>query len=187
MVLINEKVLEISTPGIYSFYFDENDNHRYIGCSGIVGTRIKAHINALLRGTHANWKIQQAFDKALSMRLELIQHLTDEDGIYKIEEHYIEKFNSCYGGLNLSPEGRSKHYSDRWKNAMTFALRHTLIKPRKWTFIVNDGILEDFDDTILRQVFAKNDFQIINGICYHAFDLVRMQHEEERATKITID
>lgn len=93
------------TIGIYSLYWEKQDLI-YIGQSVNIERRFREHISKLIRGTHFNKKLQEAYIKygtPTNNILEILpSNLLDSREIY-----WIKEFNSYEIGLNSSIGGKS--------------------------------------------------------------------------------
>lgn len=91
---------------IYKLVFKGLEDWPYIGQTRDLDVRLKAHIQALKRGT-ANYKMIQAYEAVEEFPiLEVLEEVT-EDKLNEREKLYIEKFNSIECGLNITSGGDS--------------------------------------------------------------------------------
>ena len=87
------------------------DGKVYIGKSKNIGIRWSQHKKELNNGIHINTHLQNAWNKYGSncFRFEIIYVTKNEDDALKMEEYYIEKYesNKSKTGYNLTTGGQS--------------------------------------------------------------------------------
>ena len=94
------------TQGIYSLYFETNDYRYYIGYSIDIYTRYRKHCNDLLGNRHYNYKLQNAYNKILTLpTMQLIELVEDHSIIKDKEIYWIAEFDSLNTGFNLTSGG----------------------------------------------------------------------------------
>lgn len=85
------------------------NNHCYIGQTNNFKRRVEQHKSDLKRGVHDNPYLQKAYNKygldAFSFNI-LYQEDCDQEQLNKLEEQYIEKYNSYENGYNCNRGGQ---------------------------------------------------------------------------------
>ena len=90
---------------IYLLYWDIEKP--YIGQTVNLAGRSKAHINALRRQDHCNYKIQNEYNKlAINPTIDVLEKCSISE-LNNLEESYIKEFDSINNGLNIISGGYS--------------------------------------------------------------------------------
>lgn len=94
------------TRGIYKIYLGEPDIF-YIGQSLNIEERVGQHKSLLKRNKHYNYKLQNTYNllKVFEHTIEYIPKVGEH--LYKLEEYYINKYNSITKGYNIASAGIS--------------------------------------------------------------------------------
>ncbi len=100
------------TCGVYCLYFECDDGQYYIGESSNIEKRYKEHCNNLVRGSHINYKLSNAYSRYGMPIMEVVE-ATDEADLKRREVFWIREFNSFYSGMNLTIGGDGCGYGDR--------------------------------------------------------------------------
>lgn len=117
------------------------NNKRYVGVTKDFNTRQRRHLWELRNNRHSNRKLQQDYNVfgASAFEIEILEVLKDaskEEG-FKKELHYIEKYDSCENGYNMSygadgsalakiTDGtREKHRREMLGNTYWLGRKHT--------------------------------------------------------------
>lgn len=95
------------TCGIYRI-INSKTGASYIGSSVNIEKRIKRHANELLTNTHGNVKLladfniygKDVFDFEIIQEIEFSEGIRDK--LYKLEDYYIQQFNSKVTGYNIA-------------------------------------------------------------------------------------
>lgn len=93
--------------GVYAIKNAENGK-MYIGSSLDIIGRTKAHLSALVKNKHKNYKLQRAWNKSLNPELNFkfsilrIMNLESEEEIRSKEEYFIDFYSSVKYGYNIS-------------------------------------------------------------------------------------
>ena len=141
--------------GVYMIY-NKADNKRYIGSSIDIKERRKVHLRALKNNNHYNIHLQRAFNKygRKSFKFKILK-LVIQDKLLKVEQHYLDNFNSLY---NVSPQARGGKHSEKTKEKISKAMKgkkHTqetkekiskLQKGRKYTQEVKERMSKSSKD-----------------------------------------
>lgn len=97
--------------GIYCIYFEQYPDAYYIGCSVNIAKRAVDHKSALNTGKHANYKLQNLYNKYGSPNIELLELCPIED-MYDKEILYIKEFNAHIDGYNLTMGGEGRTFGE---------------------------------------------------------------------------
>lgn len=97
--------------GIYCIYFEEVPDRLYIGSSTNLKVRFQDHLSALRRGSHINPKLQDAFNKYGTPRIEILT-LCKTCDLIKLEIFYINEFNSYKHGFNSTTGGEGSGFGE---------------------------------------------------------------------------
>lgn len=74
----------------------------YIGSSFNSNVRYRQHVSDLVNSRHCNIKLQRYFNKhKVTPDIEVLDTCTEKDR-FKIEQDWINKFNSMYSGFNIA-------------------------------------------------------------------------------------
>lgn len=81
----------------------------YVGSSGWVRKRCRAHTLKLIRGNHDNIIMQQAFHKygAEAFEVVLLEAVEDESRLIEREQHWIDQLDTVADGYNIRPFAES--------------------------------------------------------------------------------
>ena len=118
---------------IYKLTFKELEDWPYIGQTRDLEVRLRAHIQALKRGT-ANYKMLEAYNISGDFPiLEVLEEVTEEN-INEREKYYIEKFDSINNGLNITTGGDSSgsgynHARSKFTREQLFKVFELLTSP----------------------------------------------------------
>lgn len=89
--------------GIYRI-FNSKNKKMYIGSSKNIGNRWRQHINNLNKNKHHSSKLQRAWNKVKDrsvFKFEILELVKEED-LLKIEQTYIDKYDSFNNGYNCN-------------------------------------------------------------------------------------
>lgn len=94
----------IMTIGIYALFWEEQDLV-YVGQSQNIESRFREHISNLRKGTHTNYKVQEAFNKFKEPILVILEE-SSVDNLNDLEIYYTSEFDSINTGLNIIEAGK---------------------------------------------------------------------------------
>ena len=94
--------------GIYMLtIYSDIERYIYIGSSVDIRARFKRHMYELRRFSHANYKVQDAYDSYNNISLEIIQECSPEE-LYPLEAFWLEQARlERFVVLNLAQIGRA--------------------------------------------------------------------------------
>jgi len=99
----------------------------YIGSSSNVEKRCREHFRLLKNNEHHSKKLQEAYNNLKELPIfEIIQELDTTENIFKIEEDFIELYNSFTDGYNSTPKGcgtRPEGFTQERKDKISQALK----------------------------------------------------------------
>ena len=103
------------TTGIYKLVFT-GTNKVYIGQSTRLNERLKEHIYLLKNMKHYNFKLQEAYILYSTPSFMVLCKCTLEE-LNKLEDKYIEEFNSVDNGLNIARKSVGTSYGKNNPNS----------------------------------------------------------------------
>ena len=97
--------------GIYSLFFEQEDNQYYIGKSTDINYRYWIHCRDLRLNVHHNYKLQKLYKKYKVMpELFILEKVDQIENLSRKEIEWIEKVDSYNNGLNLTGGGEGAGY-----------------------------------------------------------------------------
>ncbi len=102
------------TQGIYIIKFP-NFKEVYIGESTNIEARIETHKYEMTTGSHANYKLIEAYNKYGPPTFTVLKEVLDPTLLKTIEAEYISEYDSYHNGLNLFE--KSTRHSSHFTNA----------------------------------------------------------------------
>jgi group I intron endonuclease len=162
--------------GIYCIYFNELDNHYYIGCSTQLDIRIQNHLSALKRGTHTNYKLQQAYNKYGSPVVEVLEECKLCDMEIR-ERFYIQAFNSYYQGFNNTPGGDSygqygeSNTFSKYKEVDYINVLTELIKDNKVSYF-NIAEITGVNINVIKKIASLKSHGYLKELCPEKYSIL---------------
>lgn len=92
------------TMGIYLIYWEQDESKVYIGQSINIQHRQKWHIDNLVRGSHYNYKLNNAY-KLYGIPKQYILEECSEDKLDSLEVQWMNEFDAINSGYNITTGG----------------------------------------------------------------------------------
>jgi len=111
----------MKTIGVYQILNTEN-NHKYIGSSANIESRIRVHKSKLNRGIHSNGHLQRAWDKygESNFSFSIIEKCAIAE-LCSTEQHYINSLKPEYNILRVAYSARGYAHTEMAKEKIGIA------------------------------------------------------------------
>jgi group I intron endonuclease len=146
------------------------NNKVYIGSSNDIQRRWNEHVRNLNNNTHHSYKLQKDWDEfGEGVFIFNIIELVDEENLLKDrEQYYIDYFDSCNNGYNVSAiaDRPDKNYLFDKEKGYLFKNKSYYIQFFKTEDNISDKV-SDFADIGRLHVLAENTYADTNMIAYY--------------------
>jgi hypothetical protein len=91
--------------GVYEIYCRET-RKRYVGSARNIGERFRQHFDLLIQNKHHSRKLQYDWNQYLAEAFEfrVLEGVPDAGALLRVEQAYIEKYDSFRNGYNATPD-----------------------------------------------------------------------------------